>query len=200
MEFNQLRSLPHDAFRGATSLRTLWLTGNHIEPGEPMFRRAKRHANHLTAVPPKLFQGLSQLRVLLMHHNRITSLPTGLFDDTTKLTVLKLLDNRLGRDVTASSLAFSPLMAPRRSPLCRHGQPSDGSCFQFDLREDSGDDLEDIWEWYQVTLESEDAVDAVVGKAVPRGQSRDDRDRDDEETEGDEQEADPEDDTDREEL
>jgi len=167
LEFGQLRTLPPDAFSGARQIRTLWLTGNHIERGEPGYRRGWRHANQLTSVPPQLFRGLSQLRVLLMHHNRLTELPAGLFADTPRLTVLKLLDNDMAR-LSPRHPAVAPLLRPQLLPKCARGHPSDGSCLQLDLRIDSGDLLEDLWEAYGVALGSEDAVDGVIGRTLPR--------------------------------
>lgn len=185
MEFNQLRSLPPDTFAGATSLRTLWLTGNHISPDESLYRRARRHQNKITSLPAGLFNGLSQLRVLLLHHNRITSLPLGLFEDTTKLSVLKLLDNDFEPKLKRKDPVFAPLLAESRAPRCPRGEPSDGLCLQLDLRQDSGDDLEDIWDYYRVSLASEDEVDAVNGKTVPRDARRDDGEEDEDEDEDD---------------
>ena len=51
--------------------------------------------NQLTALPARIFDGLTNLRYLAMRGNMVTSLPDGIFRDTPNLRFLDLSNNRL---------------------------------------------------------------------------------------------------------
>ena len=72
---------------------------------------------------------LVDLLSLIFFFCRLTSLPDNLFRSQAKLRVLKLLDNKL--KVRKSDRVFAPL----------------GSIEQLDLKKDSGDQLEDDWNY-----------------------------------------------------
>ena len=153
LEYNSCRRLPRKLFHGLTTLRSLWLTGNHIEKDEEVYESAEPLSNKLAWLHADLFRDLRNLRVLLLHHNELATLPKGLFVGAPQLRVLKLADNRFPREMDASTPALASLVAGA-SLLCDPGVPSDGTCLQLDLHEDSGDELEDVWEHEGVTAAS----------------------------------------------
>mmetsp|Transcript_28842 Transcript_28842/g.47775 ORF Transcript_28842/g.47775 Transcript_28842/m.47775 type:complete len:293 (-) Transcript_28842:179-1057(-) len=160
LEFNMITSLPHDAFHGATALRTLWLTGNHWQPDERGYKQAQAMGNRLSSLAPDQFVGLRSLQVLLMHHNNLKSLPSALFSEQTELRVLKLVDN--SKQFQLSEPALAQLLTKRRR--CQPGSPSGGDCLQLDLTEDSGDLLEDIWDEAGVAVMAEPAFSEKMAK------------------------------------
>mmetsp|Transcript_9967 Transcript_9967/g.25757 ORF Transcript_9967/g.25757 Transcript_9967/m.25757 type:complete len:182 (+) Transcript_9967:2-547(+) len=139
LEFNKLKVLPASAFEGLAKLKVLWLTGNHYGGDEPEYERMRKAGNRLEALHKDVFAGLHNLQVLLLHHNRLTSLPEGIFRDMDRLKVLKLLDNRFKPRLANDDAVFAPLKA----------------VYQLDLRQDSGDDLEDLWESTHTYLSDE---------------------------------------------
>merc|ERR1719247_2973390 len=68
-----------------------------------------------------------------MHHNKLASLPDKIFEDQEKLRLVKLLDNKFSPALTKKHPAFEKLLA---SKVLR----------QLDIKFDSGDGLEDMWE------------------------------------------------------
>lgn len=160
LEFNGLTSLPADAFHGLASLRTLWLTGNHYQRGEPGYAEKEQLGNNIAgALAAEQFAGLASLQCLLMHHNKLSGLPDALFGGTPMLRVLKLVDNAFAppglREVDA---VFAPLLARAGLPLCEGGRPSTGACLQLDTDRDSGDALEDIWDGLGIGLADDKTV------------------------------------------
>lgn len=135
LEFNKLVRLPKTALHGLGKLKVLWLTGNHFQKHEDAYEQMKALGNMLEELHEDQFQGLGNLQVLLAHHNKLgPTLPDGVFRDQKRLKVLKLLDNRFV-GVDRSHKAFADLLAGPNPVL-----------YQLDLKEDSGDDLEDFWE------------------------------------------------------
>ena len=133
LEFNKLRDLPADAFSNLTTLKVLWLTGNHYGPSEREYKKKAALGNELAALPDGIFDPLPNLQVLLVHHNKLTELPPGIFRKQEKLKVLKLLDNPFKPRLTKKHPAFKALL--KKEVL-----------YQLDLQRDSGDALEDFWE------------------------------------------------------
>ena len=177
LEFSQLRGeLRPDALHGLRKLRTLWLTGNHLRPQEKMFGVAEGMKNALgPSLHPRTLEGLTSLQVLLLHHNPIAELPPGLFTDQVKsLRVLKLLDTPYANGLTDGGGAdgvrdadgapitsgLSDLLVAPAAPRCPVGRPSDGRCLQLDLKNDTGDLLEDLWEEAGLSLADDEALAA----------------------------------------
>lgn len=135
LEFNKLTKLSKSAFHGLSKLKVLWLTGNHFQPDEEAYEQMKALGNNLEELHEDQFRGLENLQVLLAHHNKLgPTLPDGVFRDQKQLKVLKLLDNRfVGMD--RNHKAFTHLLVGPEPVL-----------YQLDLKDDSGDDLEDYWE------------------------------------------------------
>jgi len=160
LEFNGLTSLPADAFHGLASLRTLWLTGNHYQRGEPGYEERQKLGNNLAGtLAAKQFAGLASLQCLLMHHNKLSALPDALFGGTPMLRVLKLVDNAFAAPgLREHDRTFAPLLARAGLPLCEGGRPSTGACLQLDMDRDSGDALEDIWDGLGISLADDKTV------------------------------------------
>eukprot|EP00927_Polykrikos_kofoidii_P057077 TRINITY_DN51185_c0_g1_i1.p1 TRINITY_DN51185_c0_g1~~TRINITY_DN51185_c0_g1_i1.p1 ORF type:complete len:309 (+),score=40.85 TRINITY_DN51185_c0_g1_i1:65-928(+) len=135
LEFNKLKTLPREAFHGLDKLKVLWLTGNHYHPDEKEYKKMRALGNNLNSLDSEQFSGLKNLQVLLIHHNRLKVLPQSIFADQGRLRVLKLLDNPFMPRLTRDHAAFRELLS--RVPL---------ALTQLDIDEDSGDDLEDMWE------------------------------------------------------
>lgn len=51
--------------------------------------------NHIKALPPGLFRGLSDMEVLQLQNNEIAELPDKIFQDLTSLTQLVLTGNSI---------------------------------------------------------------------------------------------------------
>lgn len=172
LEFNQLTSLPESVFQGSDNLRTLWLTGNHWRPEEEGYSHMAAQANKISVLPEDTFVHTPNLEVLLMHHNALQSLPASLFvpiKDSIK--VLKLVDNAFEPRLGPDTAALQPLLNKKAAALrrCRSGMPSDGSCLQLDIRRDSGDTLEDVWEALGVEIASSAVVEAAMQEMQARG-------------------------------
>ena len=165
LEFNRLTALPKDAFQGpvARSLRTLWLTGNHWQPHEAGYKLREVLGNKITEVDGSLFKGCEALRVLLMHHNKISSIDDTLFHDMARLRVLKLLDNSF-EDLSADHAPLARLLDHVGVERCAVGQASRGECLQLDIDEDSGDDLEDIWDNSAIGIASDEVLDKFMAE------------------------------------
>lgn len=134
LEFNNLKAIPGNAFQGLPKLKVLWLTGNHYSPDEKGYMQMKEAANALVDIDKDAFAGLSNLQVLLMHHNQIATLDESVFNGLGKLKVLKLVDNPVAGALKKTDHLFDPIRE---------------NCYQLDLKQDSGDDLEDYWEQNQ---------------------------------------------------
>eukprot|EP00929_Paragymnodinium_shiwhaense_P072695 TRINITY_DN36904_c0_g2_i1.p1 TRINITY_DN36904_c0_g2~~TRINITY_DN36904_c0_g2_i1.p1 ORF type:complete len:284 (+),score=93.72 TRINITY_DN36904_c0_g2_i1:39-890(+) len=131
LEFNRLQEVPAKAFEGLGKLKVLWLTGNHYHPDEPEYKKKKALGNKIVKVHAEAFSGLGNLQVLLMHHNKIKTLDDKVFKNLGKLKVLKLLDNPISKTLSVKHQLFDSIRK---------------YCYQLDLIDDSGDDLEDFWE------------------------------------------------------
>jgi hypothetical protein len=151
LEFNRLKSLPGDVFKGLEKLRVLYLTGNHWQPDEEGYKRAEILGNRLDYLEPDTFYSLKKLRVLLLHHNRLkvhgpNGLDGGLFGfQKETLRVLKMFDQAQGGE-------FDPLSVFPREKRCPSGVPSRGECMQLDVDGDRGDVLEDMMDEAGTTL------------------------------------------------
>ena len=120
-------------------------------------------------------EGLTSLQVLLLHHNPVAELPPGLFADQAKsLRVVKLLDTPYAAALTdgggadgvrdadgaPTTSGLSDLLVSPAAPRCPVGRPSDGRCLQLDLKNDTGDLLEDLWEEAGLSLADDEALAA----------------------------------------
>jgi len=156
LEFNSLTALDDPTlFQGLHSLRTLWLTGNHIEPDEEMYPLAMQQRNQIARVHEALFQPLQNtIEIILLHHNNLTTINSQLFgaDKVPELKVLKLLDNDMAPNhIDALKKALHDSWSGKRR-MCGFEEASQGDCVQLDLRIDAGDDLEDLWEAHSISL------------------------------------------------
>jgi len=179
LEFNRLQRLPAKVFQGLSKLKVLWLTGNHYNPEEQMYKRMKKAGNRLEdfdasrnplsligssetkceELHKDLFKGLDGLQVLLLHHNALRELPGGLFSGLRKLRVLKLLDNPFKPNLSTSHDAFAGLLEEDKNNRALQ---------QLDLKQDSGDSLEDHWEETRTYLSD----DFKLGR-LPKTRGRD---------------------------
>ena len=157
LEFNSITAL-HDplTFQGLDQLRVLWLTGNHIQPNENIYSTAVLLQNNIQFIHDQLFEPLHSIQVLLMHHNQLQSLDTTMFtyEKRPHLRVLKVLDNDWNAPTLASFRTLQRIWSSTQSPrqACARNVPSRGECIQLDVAEDSGDDLEDIWDENEIAL------------------------------------------------
>mmetsp|Transcript_34763 Transcript_34763/g.77807 ORF Transcript_34763/g.77807 Transcript_34763/m.77807 type:complete len:317 (+) Transcript_34763:48-998(+) len=158
LEFTKLQELEAGAFQGLSKLKVLWVTGNHytLEDGAAAFKRMDASKNMITTVDKDAFAGLHNLQVLLMHHNNITELDDTTFRDLGKLKVLKIVDNPVAKTLKKSSPVFDPIRK---------------YCYQLDIKRDSGDELEDLWEKTKTYL-NDDWFEGPVKKKKGKGKAK----------------------------
>ena len=182
LEFNQLETLEQDMFQGLDHLRVLWLTGNHIQPEEDMYANGILLQNHIENIHEETFIPLGKsLQVLLMHHNYLTSLPADTMfgpENMPQLRVLKLLDNPWKDEMkeTFDKLHNSwdaAAAAAKGRVVCKKHKSSRGECLQLDVTEDSGDDLEDIWEEMHMALADGDVLIEAMNDLPPHDENFD---------------------------
>lgn len=102
LAYNELTSLPIEAFQGMTNLTTLDLENNKISilPSgvfqclTSLYSLRLEH-NLLTTLPSGIFQGLVELFRLYLHNNLFTTIPSGLFQGLITVHDLTLHDNQL---------------------------------------------------------------------------------------------------------
>ena len=182
LEFNQLETLEQNIFQGLDHLRVLWLTGNHIQPEEDMYANGNLLQNHIENIHEETFIPLGKsLQVLLMHHNYLTSLPADTMfgpENMPQLRVLKLLDNPWKDEMkeTFDKLHNSwdaAAAAAKGRVVCKKHKSSRGECLQLDVTEDSGDDLEDIWDEMHMSLADGDVLIRAMNDLPPHDENFD---------------------------
>jgi len=139
LEYNALRTIPHEAFKGMANLKVLWLTGHYLDPAAmdsesmPEYAALEPLQNAIHTVQGTAFAHNPRLTVLLLHHNDLRRLPAGVFEAQKKsLRVLKLAHNPKLPSLHAGQGALRFLERENVK--------------QLDLYRDTGDALED---WMQ---------------------------------------------------
>ncbi len=121
LNYNEITSVPEDAFAGLSNLETLGLSGNHIVrlPLDAFstlvnLRNLSLGDNRLREIPPSLFDGLIGLTSLHLDRSDITDLQSEVFQGLTALENLNLIKNRLN---TLPAGFFSQLPTLRKLHL-----------------------------------------------------------------------------------
>eukprot|EP00054_Salpingoeca_dolichothecata_P013906 m.77901 g.77901 ORF g.77901 m.77901 type:complete len:340 (+) comp20709_c0_seq2:47-1066(+) len=117
LEGNRLTQLDVNVFSGLSHLKILYLTGPHVEEDEPGYDAAVNAGNRIERLHEDLFEGLLSLQILLLHHNRLSSLPPSIFNGTPNLKVLKLLDNNFDPPLLPQDAVFQPLISMEQLDL-----------------------------------------------------------------------------------
>nr|AIO08258.1 variable lymphocyte receptor C [Petromyzon marinus] len=102
LNYNQLTSIPVNAFKALTQLTYLSLQNNNLQSlPVGVFDQLKNlnelrlDFNKLKSLPPGVFDRLSKLTWLNLGGNQLQSIPSGAFDKLTNLQTLNLFQNEL---------------------------------------------------------------------------------------------------------
>nr|AGJ51114.1 variable lymphocyte receptor C [Petromyzon marinus] len=102
LHYNQLTSIPVNAFRALTQLTYLNLDNNKLQSlpagvfdGLSELDRLSLQDNQLKSLPPGVFDKLTKLTRLDLNNNQLQSIPAGVFDKLTNLDRLELSTNQL---------------------------------------------------------------------------------------------------------